>query len=541
MTNLDIAQAARLRPIEEIAGSAGLGKDDYDPLGRYKAKLTYSAMNRLAAKKRGRLVLVTAVTPTPAGEGKTTMTIGLTQALNKIGKTAVSATREPALGPVFGVKGGAAGGGYSQVLPMEDINLFFNGDMSAIAAAHNLCSAMLDAHVHNGNTLDVDVRMPVWPRTVDMNDRALRNIVVGLGGRNNGYAHEDGFVVTPASEVMAVLCLSKDITDLKERLGKIIVAVDKENAPITAKDIKAPGAMAALLRDAIRPNLVQTIEGAPALIHGGPFGNIAHGCSSIIATSCALGMADFAVTEAGFASDLGAEKFMHIKVPHLGKSPDVVVLVATVRALKHHGDGDLAQGTANLERHIRHLKQYGVPIVVAVNRFTDDAQDELDHVVDFAKEFGADAVVADPWNSGGEGCTNLASLVAQAPRSQFSPIYAEDDPFETKLQKIVVNVYGGDGFELSRAAKRRLKWVRQHGFDQLPVCIAKTQASLSDDRRKKNAPTGFTIEVDEIRPSAGAGFLVVVCGDMLLMPGLGKTPAAFNIDVDKNGVISGLV
>jgi formate--tetrahydrofolate ligase len=423
---------------------------------------------------------------------------------------------------------------------MEDINLFFTGDMPAITAAHNLLSAMLDAHVQHGNELGVDTRLTVWPRTVDMNDRALRDIVVGLGGRANGFAREDGFVVTPASEVMAALCLSTSIADLKERLGRMIVAIDRDNGPLTARDLRADGAMAALLRDAVRPNLVQNIEGGPAFVHGGPFGNIAHGCSSVVATRCALSLADYTVTEAGFASDLGAEKFMHIVVPHLGRSPDVVVLVATVRALRHHGDGDLSLGTANLERHMRHLKQYGVPIVVAVNKFADDSEEDLAHVVSFAQVFGCAAVVADPWSGGGEGCLDLAAAVGAAPPADFRRLYAADAPFEEKMQSIVTRAYGGADFELDPAAKRRLKWLRNNGLDRLPVCVAKTQASLSDDARAKNAPVDFTVRVSEIHPSVGAGFLVVVCGEILLMPGLGREPAAHRIDVDEDGSISGI-
>jgi formate--tetrahydrofolate ligase len=423
---------------------------------------------------------------------------------------------------------------------MEDINLFFTGDMPAIATAHNLLSAMVDAHVQHGNDLGVDTRMTVWPRTMDMNDRALREIIVGLGGRANGFAREDGFVVTPASEVMASLCLSMSILDLRQRLGRVIAAIDRHNKPVTAKQLKADGAMAALLRDAVRPNLVQNIEGGPAFVHGGPFGNIAHGCSSVVATKCALGLAEYTITEAGFASDLGAEKFMHIVVPHLGKSPDVVVLVATVRALKHHGGGDLALGTANLERHLRHLSHYGVPTIVAVNRFLDDTKEDLEHVASFAQEFGAAGVVADPWNSGGEGCSKLADAVVGTHAPEFRRLYAADAPFEEKLNAIVTQVYGGAGYELDPAAKRRLKWIRENGMDRLPLCVAKTQASLSDNPRAKNAPTDFVVRVNEIRPSAGAGFLVVVCGDVLLMPGLGESPAAFNIDVDADGRISGI-
>jgi formate--tetrahydrofolate ligase len=542
MTNLEIAQAATLRDVREVACSAGLEESDFEPLGRNKAKLTYEGIERLRQGKQGKLVLVTAITPTPAGEGKTTVTVGLAQGLNHIGRLAIPATREPALGPVLGNKGGACGGGYSQVVPMEDINLFFTGDFPAITAAHNLLSALLDAHLQHGNALGIDSRAPSWPRTVDMGDRALRHIVIGMGGTANGYVREDGFVITPASEVMAILCLARSLTELKERLGNIVVGNTRDRKPVTARDLNAHGAMAALLRDALRPNLVQTLEGGPALVHGGPFANIAHGCSSILATECGLGMAEFTITEAGFASELGAEKFLDIVCPRLGRGPDAIVLVATVRALRHHGDGDLQVGLANLDRHIGHLRQYGPPVLVAINRFADDTDADHETIVSHCRAQGVEAVVANPWGTGGEGCAALAERVAALAEtpSTFTPLYKEEDSFEAKLEAIVKRAHGGEGFVLSEAARKRLEWARKHGLGDLPVCVAKTQMSLSDDADRKNAPTGFTLTVREIRPSAGAGFLVAVAGEILLMPGLGKAPAAFKIDVDEEGRIMGL-
>lgn len=546
MTNLDIAQAATLQSIHDIAEKAGLKQDDYEAYGRYKAKLTYSGMARLQTMPRGKLVLVTAINPTPAGEGKTTTTVGLSQALCRLGHRAIPATREPALGPIFGVKGGACGGGYSQVLPMEDINLFFTGDMPAVSAAHNLLSAMFDAHIHNGNSLGLDLRTPLWPRTVDMNDRALRQIVVGLGGKPNGFVREDGFVVAPASEVMAVLCLSRSLTDLKERLGRILVGFGEGNAPVQAHNLQATGAMAALLRDAIRPNLVQTIEGGPAFVHGGPFGNIAHGCSSVAATECALGMGDYVITEGGFGSDLGAEKFLNIVTRTLGVSPSAIVLVATVRALQHHG-GDttlagLEKGLANLWRHHQHLSRYGPPIVVAVNRRAEDADEQHELVRTECLERGITCVSCDPWGGGGAGCLELAEAVetAAASPSEFRPLYRLEDGLTQKLDSIVRWAYGGDGVDLSDAAKRRLEWAEKHGFGSLPACVAKTQYSLSEDPKELNAPERFRIHVRELRPSIGAGFLVAVAGEIMLMPGLGRTPAAQRIDVDAEGRISGL-
>lgn len=547
MTNLSIAQAATLQPIEAIAEKAGLSHEDFDPIGRYKAKLTYSGIHRLQAQRdRGKLILVTATTPTPSGEGKTTTAIGLTQALMKIGQVAVSATREPALGPVFGVKGGAAGGGYSQVLPMEEINLFFTGDFPAIAAAHNLLAAMLDAHIHHGNALNIDVRRRLWPRTVDMNDRALREILVGLGGVANGMPRADGFVIVPASEIMAILCLSKSMEDLKARLGRSFAAMDRGNHPILTEKIGVVGAMAALLRDALRPNLVQTLEGGPALVHGGPFANIAHGCSSLLATECALGMGGYVVTEAGFAADLGAEKFMHIVTPSLGRNADAVVLVTTIRALKYHGQGDdfaaLERGLGNLERHIGHLTRYGLPVVVSINRFPTDTPEELDRVVQFAQSKGVRAVASNPWGEGGAGCTELAHIVyevAQQP-STFTPIVDGSQHARDKIRTIAKTVYGADDVEFSAEADRRLEWCERHGLGDLPVCMAKTQYSFTDDASKVGAPTGFTLHIREVRPSAGAGFLVVIAGDMTLMPGLGKEPAALKIDVNDEGKIVGL-
>ncbi|HEY0867470.1 MAG TPA: formate--tetrahydrofolate ligase [Fimbriimonas sp.] len=543
LTNLEVAQAAKLRDIREVADKAGLAPEDYEPLGKYKAKLTDEGIARLRANKgQGKLVLVTAITPTQHGEGKTTVTVGLTQGLNRIGRNAVSATREPALGPIFGTKGGACGGGYSQVVPMEDINLFFTGDFPAITAAHNLLSAILDAHIYHGNALGVDLRQPTWPRTVDMGDRALREIIVGLGGTANGYPRQDGFVITPASEIMAILCLSRDLKELRQRLGSIVAAYTAKKEPITADQLKATGGMMALLKDAIRPNLVQTIEGGLALVHGGPFGNIAHGCSTITATECSLGLSEFTITEAGFASDLGAEKFLNIKCRRLGRGPDAIVLVATIRALEHHGGGCLEQGFQNLLRHAKHLRQYGPPLIVAINRFADDTDEQHCELEEMCAEHGLVAVSCDPFSKGGAGCEELAERVAALAHtpSTFTHLYDESDTFEDKMQAIVTKVYGGDGFTMSDTARKRLEWLRKHNLEAMPVCVAKTQMSLSDDATKPGAPTGFTVHVREIRPSVGAGFLVAVAGDILLIPGLGKSPAAFNIDVDEEGKITGM-
>ncbi|MBS1723088.1 MAG: formate--tetrahydrofolate ligase [Armatimonadetes bacterium] len=541
LNNLDIAQGVALRPIGEIADWLGLGLEDYDPIGRYKAKLSATGIKRSQQAAQGKCVLVTAITPTPAGEGKTTVSIGLAEGLNRIGKKALPALREPALGPVFGVKGGACGGGYSQVLPMEDINLFFNGDFPAITAAHNLLSAILDASLHQGNPLSLDLRKVWWPRAVDMIDRSLRETVVGLG-EGNGPVRGDKFVITPASEVMAALCMSTSLHDLKERLARTVVGTDTSGAPVTAGQLRATGPMAALMRDAIRPNLVQTVEGGAALIHGGPFGNIAHGCSSVLASQCGLGLADYLVTEGGFGSDLGGEKFLNIVTPHLGRGPDAIVLVATVRALTYHGGGDLERGCSNLGQHIRHLRNYGPPVIVTVNRFLEDCPTEPEAVCKFAKDQGVPAVVSDPWNSGGAGCEELAAEVASlsASASNFRRLYDDSDPFATKLSKLVRNAYGGRGVTFAPAAERMVKWLEEHGLDKLPVCVAKTQSSLSDDPRLLGAPSDFDLHVRDIRLSNGAGFLVAICGEVMLMPGMGKNAAAFRIDVDDDGVIHGL-
>ncbi|MBX7135670.1 MAG: formate--tetrahydrofolate ligase [Fimbriimonadaceae bacterium] len=542
MTNLEIAQKAKLEPIDRIAHGVGLSDDDFEPLGRYKAKLSQQAITRLtSSEKRGKLILVTAVNPTPAGEGKTTVSIGLAQGLNRLGRKAMPALREPALGPVFGVKGGACGGGYSQVLPMEDINLFFTGDFPAITAAHGLLSAMLDASLHFDNPQHLDQRKVWWPRAVDMIDRSLRDIVVGLGD-GNGPVRSDRFVITPASEVMATLCLATSLADLKARLSRIIVGLRADNSPVTAGDLGAAGAMAALLRDAIRPNLVQTMEGGAALLHGGPFGNVAHGCSSVLGTRCGLSMADYLVTEGGFGSDLGGEKFLNIVCPALGTQPDAIVLVATVRALRYHGEGDLERGCENLDQHIRHLTSYGPPVIVTVNRFADDTDDDIEAVASFARARGVIAVESNPWNCGGTGCETLAEAVIEEAQhaSTFQNIYERSDDLATKLTKLVQKVYGGRGVVFEKAAAKRLKWAEDHGYADLPVCVAKTQMSLSDDASLIGAPKDFDLHVRDLRLSAGAGFTVAVCGDIMLMPGMGKSPAALRIDVDDDGVIHGL-
>lgn len=542
MTNLDIAQNAVLREITDIAKDAGLLTAEYEPLGHYKAKLMQNAVSSLSERKPGKLVLVTAISPTPAGEGKTTVTVGLAQGLRKLGRNAIPAIREPALGPIFGVKGGACGGGYSQVLPMEDINLFFTGDFPAITAAHNLLSALLDAHLQHGNDLDIDTRGDLWPRTMDMNDRSLRQIVIGLGGRNNGLVREDGFVITPASEIMAILCLSTSLANLKERLGSIVVAHNKKKEPVFARDLKAHGAMTALLATAIRPNLVQTMEGGPAFVHGGPFGNIAHGCSSILGTKCSLGLADYTITEAGFGSDLGAEKFLNILCPRLGQGPDAIVLVATIRALQHHGRGCLDVGFANLKQHLKHLQSYGPPVIVAINRRAEDCLEDHEELINMCKAIDVTAVTCNPWGAGGPGCEDLARQVIEmtSKTSTFAPIYKAEDTAEEKLLAVVKTVYGGAQVEISDKAHKNIEWLEKNGFGNLPVCVAKTQYSLSDDPALLNAPEGFTLHVREVRLSAGAGFLVAICGEIMLMPGLGKTPTAFVIDVDDDGKITGL-
>ena len=553
-TDIEIAQACQKRHITEIAETAGIGPEYLEQYGNYKAKVDYRLLKDLADKPDGKLILVTAITPTPAGEGKTTTSVGLTDGLRKIGKNAVVALREPSLGPVFGVKGGAAGGGYAQVVPMEDINLHFTGDFHAIGAANNLLAAMLDNHIQQGNALGIDVKQITWKRAVDMNDRQLRHIVDGLGGRMQGVPREDGFDITVASEVMAVLCLASDITDLKARLGRMIVAYTYEGKPVTAHDLKAEGAMAALLKDALKPNLVQTLEGTPAFIHGGPFANIAHGCNSVTATRMALKVADYAVTEAGFAADLGAEKFLDIKCRLAGLAPSAVVIVATVRALKYHGGvakADLNQenldalekGLPNLLQHVDNIKNvFGLPCVVAINAFPTDTKAELDLVEKRCNELGVNVALSEVWAKGGEGGKALAEEVVRLCEqpNDFHQSYELDLSIEEKLDAICKRIYHADGVQLVGNAVKQAKQLTDLGFGDLPICMAKTQYSFSDDASLLGAPRGFTVTVRNLKVSAGAGFIVALTGDIMTMPGLPKVPAAEKIDVDENGVISGL-
>ena len=553
-SDVDIAQAATIRPIGEIAAKLGLSPDRLEQYGKYKAKINPQDAFRLP-EKQGRLVLVTAINPTPAGEGKTTVTIGLTDALNRIGKQAVVAMREPSLGPVFGIKGGAAGGGYAQVLPMEDINLHFTGDFHAIGAANNLLAALLDNHIYQGNALGIDPKRVLWRRVVDMNDRQLRNIIGGLGKPTDGVIRPDGFDITVASEVMAVFCLAKDLADLKTRLGNMLVAYTFDNQPVFAKDLNAQGAMAALLRDAVKPNLVQTIEGSPAFVHGGPFANIAHGCNSVLATRLAQHLGDYAVTEAGFGADLGAEKFCDIKSRLAGLKPDCAVVVATVRALKYNGGVDKAdlgaenvaaveRGLPNLLKHIANLKNvFGLPVVVAINRFVSDSDAELAAVQAACRNAGAEVSLAEVWAKGGEGGEDLARKVVAAidgGAGRFAFAYDENDSIRDKIHAVATKIYGAAGVEYSAEAAAEIANLERLGLDKLPVCMAKTQYSLSDTAKLLGRPEGFTIQVRGITVSAGAGFIVVLCGNMMRMPGLPKSPAANRIDVDENGVISGL-
>lgn len=552
--DIEIAHRAKLLKITEIAARLGISENDIEMYGPYKAKLSMDLLRRLDTRPLGKLILVTAITPTPAGEGKTTTTVGLAQGLNKIGKKAIVALREPSLGPCMGIKGGAAGGGYSQVVPMEDINLHFTGDFHAITSAHMLLSAMLDNHLQQGNKLNIDPRRIVWKRVVDMNDRALRNIVIGLGGKAHGVPRQDGFDITVASEVMAILCLSNSLHDLKERLSKIIVAYDYSGNPVTAGQLKAHGAMAALLKDAIKPNLVQTLEHVPAIIHGGPFANIAHGCNSIMATKTALRLGEYAVTEAGFGADLGAEKFFDIKCRYAGLKPDAAVIVATVKALKMHGGvpkTNLAvpnveavkKGLTNLEKHIENIKKYGVPSVVAINIFAQDTPEELEAVREHCARHGVNVALSDVFARGGEGGVELAKEVvalAESGRADFRPIYSLDMPLKAKIETIAREIYGADGVNYTKEADKALKEFAAMGYEGLPVCMAKTQYSLSDDASLLGRPEGFRITIKNCRLAAGAGFVVVLTGDILTMPGLPKVPAAENIDVSDDGVISGL-
>ncbi|ETD07387.1 formate--tetrahydrofolate ligase [Streptococcus sanguinis] len=554
LSDIEIANSVQMKPIKEVAKKLGIAEDALSLYGNYKAKISASQLEALKDKPDGKLILVTAISPTPAGEGKTTTSVGLVDALSAIGKKAVIALREPSLGPVFGIKGGAAGGGHAQVVPMEDINLHFTGDFHAIGVANNLLAALIDNHIHHGNALGIDSRRITWKRAVDMNDRQLRHIVDGLQGKVNGVPREDGFDITVASEVMAILCLSENITDLKNRLEKIIIGYSFEGKPITAKDLKAGGAMAAVLKDAIHPNLVQTLEHTPALIHGGPFANIAHGCNSVLATKLALKYADYAVTEAGFGADLGAEKFIDIKCRTSGLRPAAVVLVATIRALKMHGGvakSDLAEenvqavvdGLPNLEKHLENIQDvYGLPAVVAINKFPLDTEAELQAVYDACQKRGVDVVISDVWANGGAGGKELAEKVVELAEgdNHFQFVYNEEDSIETKLNKIVTKVYGGKGVRLTPAAKRELKQLEELGFSNYPICMAKTQYSFSDDAKKLGAPKDFVVTISQLKVSAGAGFIVALTGAIMTMPGLPKVPASEKIDVDKDGNISGL-
>ena len=554
LSDIEIAQACRMRKITEIARLAGIEDQYLEQYGNYKAKVDPSLLKELADRPDGKLILVTAITPTPAGEGKTTTSVGLTDGLRRIGKNAVVALREPSLGPVFGIKGGAAGGGYAQVVPMEDINLHFTGDFHAIGAANNLLAAMLDNHIQQGNSLGIDPKAITWKRAVDMNDRQLRHIVDGLGGRMQGVPREDGFEITVASEIMAVLCLASDLMDLKARLARIVVGYTYGGKPVTAHDLKAEGAMTALLKDAIKPNLVQTLEGTPAFVHGGPFANIAHGCNSVMATRLALKLSDYTVTEAGFAADLGAEKFVDIKCRMANLHPSAIVVVATVRALKYHGGVPktelgaenleaLEKGLPNLLQHVSNVKDvWGVPCVVAVNRFPTDTEAELKLVEEKCKELGVNVALSEVWGKGGEGGMALAEEVVRLCEepNNFSFTYELDQPIEKKLEQICRRIYHADGVELDGNAKKQLKQITELGFDKLPICMAKTQYSFSDDPTLLGAPKGFTVTVRNLKVASGAGFIVALTGDIMTMPGLPKVPAAERIDVDENGVISGL-
>ncbi|MDK0706830.1 formate--tetrahydrofolate ligase [Clostridium perfringens] len=552
--DIEIAQSAKMEPIINIAKKIGLGEDDIELYGKYKCKISLDAIKKLENNKDGKLVLVTAINPTPAGEGKSTVTVGLGQALNKIGKNTVIALREPSLGPVFGIKGGAAGGGYAQVVPMEDINLHFTGDMHAITSANNLLCAAIDNHIHQGNLLRIDSRRIVFKRVMDMNDRALRNIVVGMGGKINGFLREDGFMITVASEIMAILCMASDLEDLKERMGNILIAYNLDGEPVYAKELEIEGAMALLMKDAIKPNLVQTLENTPAIIHGGPFANIAHGCNSIIATKTALKMSDITITEAGFGADLGAEKFLDIKCRYGNLNPDCVVLVATIRALKHHGGvkkdelntsnvDALNKGMKNLEKQIENIKAYGVPVVVAINKFITDSDEEVKAIEDFCKNIGVEVSLTEVWEKGGEGGIDLANKVIKTMEiepSNFKMIYDSEESIKDKILKIVQTIYGGKGVNYTPQALKQIAEIEKFNLDKLPICMAKTQYSLSDNPSLLGRPENFDITVKEVRVSNGAGFIVVLTGDVMTMPGLPKVPAANRMDIKDNGEIVGL-
>lgn len=553
-TDVQIAQEAKLKPITEIAKELGISEEELEQYGRYKAKINNSLMDRLKDKPDGKLVLVTAINPTPAGEGKTTTNVGLSMALDRIGKKVMTTLREPSLGPCFGIKGGAAGGGYSQVVPMEDINLHFTGDFHAITSAHNLLAAMLDNHIHQGNKLRIVTKNIVWDRAVDMNDRALRHIVIGMGAKGDGVTRESSFKITVASEIMAILCLAEGITDLKERLGRMIVAYDEDKKPVTAKDLNAVGAMALLLKDAIKPNLVQTIENTPAIVHGGPFANIAHGCNSVVATKTALKLADYVITEAGFGADLGAEKFLDIKCRYAGLKPDAVVIVATIRALKYNGGKQLKElseedlvalrnGAKNLERHIDNISKYGIPSVVAINRFPTDTDNEIELLKEICEEKGVSVVLSEVFTKGGEGGIELAEKVVnicENEESNFKPIYSLDMSIKEKIEKVAREIYGADGVNYERNAEKQIRNLTELGFDKLPVCIAKTQYSFSDDPNALGAPSGFKINVRDVKISAGAGFIIILTGQIMTMPGLPRVPHAEGMDICEDGTIIGL-
>ena len=553
-SDIEIAQSVTLKPITEVVEQVGIGFDDLELYGKYKAKLSFDKIEEVKNNKPGKLILVTAINPTPAGEGKSTMSIGLADALNKIGKKTMIALREPSLGPVMGIKGGAAGGGYAQVLPMEDINLHFTGDMHAITTANNALSALIDNHLHQGNELGIDQRRIIWKRVVDLNDRALRHVTVGLGSPVNGIPREDGFDITVASEIMAILCLATDLEDLKERLANIVIGYRYDRTPVYVKDLQVEGALTLILKDAIKPNLVQTIYGTPALVHGGPFANIAHGCNSVLATTTALRLADYTVTEAGFGADLGAEKFLDIKTPNLPTTPDVIVVVATLRALKMHGGvakADLTQdnvqavkdGFSNLERHVQHMRKYGIPVVVAINEFITDTADEINALKELCRSIDVPVELASVWADGADGGVDLAKTLIKTIEensANYTRLYDDSDDLETKITKIVTEIYGGKAVTFGPKAKTQLKQFAQFGWDKLPVCMAKTQYSFSDNPSQLGAPTDFDITIREFVPKTGAGFIVALTGDVMTMPGLPKKPAALNMDVAPDGTAIGL-
>ncbi|MCI6871830.1 MAG: formate--tetrahydrofolate ligase [Streptococcus hyointestinalis] len=553
-SDIEIAQSVTLKPITEVVEQVGIGFDDLELYGKYKAKLSFDKIEEVKNNKPGKLILVTAINPTPAGEGKSTMSIGLADALNKIGKKTMIALREPSLGPVMGIKGGAAGGGYAQVLPMEDINLHFTGDMHAITTANNALSALIDNHLHQGNELGIDQRRIIWKRVVDLNDRALRHVTVGLGSPVNGIPREDGFDITVASEIMAILCLATDLEDLKERLANIVIGYRYDRTPVYVKDLQVEGALTLILKDAIKPNLVQTIYGTPALVHGGPFANIAHGCNSVLATTTALRLADYTVTEAGFGADLGAEKFLDIKTPNLPTTPDAIVVVATLRALKMHGGvakADLTQenvqavkdGFANLERHVQNMRKYGIPVVVAINEFVTDTADEINALKELCRSIDVPVELASVWADGADGGVDLAKTLIKTIEenpANYTRLYDDSDDLETKITKIVTEIYGGKAVTFGPKAKTQLKQFAQFGWDKLPVCMAKTQYSFSDNPSQLGAPTDFDITIREFVPKTGAGFIVALTGDVMTMPGLPKKPAALNMDVAPDGTAIGL-